>query len=100
MVQGTTPTHRFYLPFSTDTLKEVMVIYAQNNEEIFHKDTAECTVSENQISLKLTQEETFLFKPSVNVQIQVRVLKTDGEAYVSQIMHVSVAKCLNSEVMS
>ncbi len=100
MVQGTTPTHIFTLPFSADTLKEVMVIYAQNNEELFHKDTAECTINQNQLSLKLTQKETFLFDPAFNVQIQVRVLKTDGEAYVSQIMHASVARCLNSEVMS
>ena len=35
IMQGTTPTHTFYLPFSTDIIKTVRIIYCQNDECLY-----------------------------------------------------------------
>ena len=99
MIRGTTPTHIFRLPFSVLTIKDVRIIYAQKDEQILVKETADCSLEGNQISVTLTQEETFKFDCSKCVQIQLRVLTTGGQALASQIKHIDVEKCLDSEVM-
>ena len=100
MRKGTTPTHIFKLPFNTDTLKSVMVIYAQNNVEVFKKETADCVLEGDTVSVTLTQEETFKFNHDENVQIQMRVLTAGGNALASNIQKVAVRQCLNCEVLA
>lgn len=99
MIKGTTPTHTFRLPFDTSIIKEVMVIYAQNEMEVFHKDKYECEFSGKKIIVKLSQEETLLFNHRQNVQIQVRVLTNDDVAVASQIKEITIQNCLNSGVI-
>ena len=99
MTRGTTPRHTWKLPFSSSKVKEAMVIYAQNDVEVFHKDTYECAMDGNEISVVLTQEETLKFDHNFNVQMQLRVLTDEGEALASVIRCVSVQKCLNDEVL-
>ncbi len=99
MVRGTTPTHIFTLPFSTSLVKEVMVIYAQNDVEVFHKDTYDCNLEGNEITVTLTQEDTLQLNHHHTVQVQVRVLTTDDTALASTVKVISVEKCLNDEVL-
>ena len=99
MIRGTTPTHTFKIPLDTSDVKSVMVIYGQNNVEIFRKETDACTLEGNSISVTLTQEETFKFNHNQDVQIQVRVLTLTGNALASSIKVVTVGQCLNSEVL-
>lgn len=99
MIRGTTPTHTFKLPFDASQVKEAMVIYAQNDVEVFHKDTFDCTLNGKEISTTLTQDETFMLSHHSNVQIQLRVLTVDDVALASNVQVVSVQKCLNDEVM-
>ncbi len=98
MIQGTTPTHIFELPFDVDLISVVKVVYAQMDEILIEKNTEDCVLSRNTITTKLTQEETFKFKNGLPVQIQLRVMTTEGEALVSRIENVSVSKCLDKEV--
>lgn len=100
MIQGTTPTHVFTLPFSTENLKEIRIIYAQDNNVILTKTAADCTLENDTATVKLTQAETLLFEARKHVQIQVRVLTAMGDALTSNIEHVSVGKCLDNEVMT
>lgn len=99
MVKGTTPTHIFELPFDSSSVSKVKIVYTQNNKVILTKRNEDVTFDGNYISLKLTQEETFLFDHSRSVQIQVRVLDNDNVALASTIMSVSVDKCLDDEVL-
>ena len=100
MIKGTTPTHTFKIPLDAGGVKSVMVIYAQNNVEVFRKETSDCTLEGNSISVTLTQEETFRFNHNQNVQIQVRLLTVAGNALASDIKVVTVGQCLNSEVLA
>lgn len=100
MIQGTTPTHVFTLPFSTESVKEIKILYAQDNSIVLVKTAADCTMENDTATVKLTQEETLLFENKKLVQIQVRVLTFAGDALTSNIEHVSVDKCLDNEVLT
>ena len=99
MIRGTTPTHTFKIPFPVSSVKEAMVIYAQDDIEVFHKDTVDCAMKDNEISVTLTQEDTLLLNHQMPVQVQLRLLTTKGVAMASSVKVVSVKKCLNNEVL-
>lgn len=99
MIRGTTPTHTFVLPFDSSLVEKAMVIYAQNDVEVFRKEVPDCHLEGNELRCTLTQEDTFKLSCSHNVQIQLRVLTTDGNALATFPQIVSVGKCLNNEVL-
>lgn len=99
IIRGTTPTHTFEIPFDTSLVKEAHVIYGQEGKEIFRKDAYDCQMEGNKISVTLEQEDTLLLDCRKNVQIQLRVLTTDGTALASTLIHQIVHKCLNDEVI-
>lgn len=99
MIRGTTPTHIFAIPFETNIISCVRIIYAQNDEVLFEKQTTDCTLTERTISTTLTQEETLLFDSKYLVQIQLRILLNDGSALASKVNYISLEKCLSNEVI-
>lgn len=99
MIQGTTPTHVFELPFDISAIKAVKVVYEQGNEIILEKGNDNCTLIGNTVEIKLTQEETFLFKTNEFVKIQIRILTFGGQALTSVPETVTVGKCLDKEVL-
>lgn len=99
MRQGTTPTHTFKLPFNTSAIDEARIIYSQGDNVIIKKETMDCTLEDNTISVNLTQEDTFKFDTKKMVDIQVRILSAGGQALASNIIRVSAERCLDSEVL-
>lgn len=99
MRQGTTPTHTFQLPFEVQNADKLLITYAQRDEVVLQKTREDCTVDGKTVETTLTQEETFQFDPKGAVQIQLRILTEAGDALVSEIMTVSVQRCLDGEVM-
>ena len=99
MRRGTTPTHTFTLPFPVDIVANALIVYAQGDNEILRKTVEHCHMDGNTLSVNLTQEETLLFHCNKKVQIQVRVLTTDGKALASNIITTDVIKCLSDEVL-
>lgn len=100
MIRGTTPRHTFALPFDTDLVATARVIYSQNGEVILTKTDTDLTMSGNTIVLDLTQEDTLSFRCGRAVEVQVRVLTLDGEALASDIVKVSIGRCLENEVIA
>lgn len=99
MTRGTTPTHTFTLPFDVSLVQKAMVVYAQNDIEIFRKESSDCQMSGNEVSVTLTQEDTLKLDCKHLVQVQLRVLTTDNKALASMVRIMSVQKCLNDEVL-
>ena len=99
MIRGTTPTHTFTLPFAVSMVDDVMVIYAQNDVEVFQKNTRDCVLEGNTIQTTLTQDDTLRLDHRQNVQVQLRVLTIDGTAMASRVYVMGVEQCLNDEVM-
>ena len=99
MIRGTTPTHMFSIPFDVSDIDVLMIIYAQNNIEVFRKNKEDCVLDKNTIKVTLTQEETLRLSHLRPVQIQVRILTMGGQAFASDVHVVSVQRCLNDEVL-
>ena len=99
MRRGTTPTHSFTIPFSVANVADALVVYAQSEKIMLQKTASQCHMEGNTLSVELTQEETFLFDSGKKVQIQIRVLTTEGKALASNIITTDVAKCLSNEVL-
>lgn len=100
MIKGTTPTHTFNIPFDTDMVDEVKIVYAQDDQVILEKDTTDCALDAQTISVTLTQEDTFLFNHKKAVEIQLRILTLGGDALASIPEKIGVSKCLDAEVLA
>ena len=96
----TTPTHKFTLQIPPETIKELLITYAQGSKIVLEKRTADIEREGRVATVKLTQEETKKFAADVDVEIQVRVLTLGGEAFASDIIKTSVKRVLNDEVLS
>lgn len=103
IIGGTTPTHFFKLPFDTSLVKCARVLYAPyfwQGRPTVKKETEECSLSEQTLSVTLTQEETAEIARSRKVKIQVRVLLEDGTALSSVPITVETCRCLDGEVIA
>lgn len=100
MRRGTTPTHTFELPFSIDLIKEIEITYQQSGKIFLQKRKTDCNCNGNSASLTLTQEETFLFKNDLPVEIQIRVLDKDEKAFASPVYRIPCEECLSDDVLT
>lgn len=100
MIKGTTPTHVFTLPFDMATVKTIQIVYAQNHIVKLEKGNEDCTFDGNNVSIRLTQEDTLKFDGDGYVNIQVRVLTVGGDALASNIMKTFLMDCLSDEVLT
>ena len=96
---GTTPTHYFTLPFSTELVKDVQIVYCQNGSEILQKNTPDCEFEGNTVAVKLSQLDTFEFTPGMIVEIQIRVSTTEETVLASDILKINCQRCLSEEVL-
>ena len=99
MRQGTTPTHTFLLPFETSEIKVLELTYAQQDTVILTKSLDDCVLDGKVVTIELSQEETFLFDTTSQVQMQLRVLTLTDQAYSTEIYLGMVAKSLSKEVL-
>lgn len=79
VIRGTTPTHEFELPYPIALVDDIRVVYGQNKKAIIVKTINDCTLTEGQISISLTQEETFLFSASKKLEIELRIKLVNGK---------------------
>ena len=99
MRKGTTPTLTFKLPFETAMLANAKVTLRQD-DAVLEKRLCDCATAENSLTVKLTQEETFLFDCNSHIKAQLRVVTINGDALASDIFTIFVAQCLDNEVIS
>jgi hypothetical protein len=99
MIIGATPTHVFELPFSTDVISELHIIYAQDDSVVLTKTKEDCVMNENIIEVTLSQEDTFLIDKTKLIEIQLRVLTTTGTVLGSVPIRDRAIKCLENGVI-
>lgn len=99
MRRGTTPTHIFTVPFDTSMVSKVRVVYSQDTTPVIVKETEDCTLKGNEISVKLSQEDTLAFDYSKFVNIQIRVLTLGNDALTSDVIMIPIGRCLDDEVL-
>lgn len=99
MIRGSTPTHNFIMPFSTDMIDRVRITYSQNCRKLFCKEREDCKFSGSTVSVRLSQEETLLFDHKATAKIQVKVKTLGGEVLLSCCTYLTVEETLDNEVI-
>lgn len=98
MIRGTTPTHIFNVNVDLSEAEVIYITYKQSDSIVVEKEKADCTVSGEAISVKLTQEDTLKFN-TAPVEIQIRARFPDGSAIASNIMQTTVTRILKGGVI-
>ncbi len=99
MRKGTTPTLTFTIPIDPLQIEKVRIVFAENNSPILTKTHEDCFMNGNDLVLRLTQEETFLFECDHNYQVQMRFKLVNGDVKATDIMCLPVERCLDEEVL-
>lgn len=99
MRRGTTPTHTFSLPFSVTMISALRITYAQNGRTIMTKTEQDVDASDQEISVRLTQEETLMFSDKSDVEIQLKILSTAGDVLASPVYTVHPLRIIDEEVL-
>lgn len=100
MTRGTTPIHRFQLPFDTGRVTRAKVIYAQNGQVVLEKDMEQLQLQDRELLVRLSQEDTLAFDSTCKAEIQLRLLTADGTALASRILTCGVGRLLKDEVLA
>ena len=103
MYRLTTPTHTFTLPFDTSTCSAIQVTYEQGKIALVKEykggiPPSGMVLDGANVIVVLTQDETKQFKTG-KVNVQLRVLTTDGEAFASKIFKIPVTDVLNEDIL-
>lgn len=108
MIRATTPTHKFtFNNLDPSTFKVLNVYYAQQGIELLSKNKEDFTFSTKETednilyiaTVTLTQEETKLFKPKNEVEVQLRVLTADDRSLATPKYKLPVSDVINDEVL-
>lgn len=99
MPKGTNPWNTYKLPFSTDLVRKVRVIFAQRDGIKIRKTEKDAVMEGNIVKVRLTQEDTFRLNEKLPVEHQVRVMTKDGDVFKSHVETFTVDKCLDMEVL-
>ena len=97
MRRGSTPVNTFDVDIDLRAAT-VFVSYEQDGEIIVEKTGEDLTVSETQIVLYMTQEETLLFHPG-KVSIQIRYVFPSGSADASEIINTTIERIIKDGVI-
>ena len=100
MIRGTTPTHTFTFSIDLADVKDFVITYVQRGEIVLEKTKKDCTISDNKVIVKLTQEETLAFEHTSMVEMQAKVLMNGGTVVASNIFTTHVSRILNEEVLA
>lgn len=96
-IRGTTPIHRFALPFITSQLSDLTITYGQLGEVIVKKTMEDCDVAENLVTVSLTQQESLSFSPNEIAEVQMKVATIDGDVLASPRYRLAVEDVLDDK---
>lgn len=99
IIQGTTPTHSFQLPFDTSIIKTARFVYSQEGEVSIVKTGDDVTISQEDVATTLTQEDTYNLTPGVRVKLLLRILTKEGKAVTSDPVWLLCRGCECKEIM-
>lgn len=68
--------------------------YQQHGKTVLKKTIEDCTISEDEILVEITQEESLRFKENLPTEIQARVKLADGQTFPSVIIKVNTGELL------
>ena len=100
MIRATTPTHKFEMHTDVNNIEQMIITYKQDGDIVLEKHLADVEKGDEWVRVKLTQEETKLFKDYIPAEVQMRIKTNGGNVVASKIMKVTIGEILNDEVMA
>lgn len=97
--QKTTPKHVFKIPFNTNDLTAVEVVYRQDRQIILTLRESELTMEDDTITAELTQEQTLKFDHNRPVEIQMAVMDLNGHAFTSRKVRIDVYEAISRDIL-
>lgn len=99
MFRGTTPIHTFKTDIDLSDAAVIWLTYKADGKIIIDKEKKDLEIESDNISFKLTQEETLALQAGQRVDCQIRARFEDGTAVASNIMTVGVNGILKNGVI-
>lgn len=92
--RGTTPEHTFITSLNLSGAESLYITYQQRGKTVLEKTLEDCLLTEDSITVRLSQEDTLKFNWKEDVEIQIRAVLSDGAALASNIMVASAQRIL------
>ena len=99
MRRGTTPTFVFVLPTDTACFSDIEIVFVQNGKMILTVDQNDLILDGNEVSFVMSEEQSMAFSPSVNGEIQIRLVAQDGTVLISEIRTFPVRKKYPEDIL-
>jgi hypothetical protein len=99
IAKGCTCDNSFSIPYEKEEVAAIVITYRQKGVTKVEKTLADCTFSEGQVHVSLTQEDTLKFEDESVVQMQIRVRLKSGLVTKSRVMETYTDTVLNGEVV-
>lgn len=98
MIRGTTPTITISTDIDLSDASNLFVTFVQNSKVVFEKTLDDVTVTENAITVPLSQTDTLSLRADQRVRFQIRATK-GGSKLASNIMTTTAGEILkNGEI--
>lgn len=100
IVIGTTPTHIFNIDADLRGAVEIWISYVQGRNVVLNKVLSDgISVTEDTLTVVLTQVDTLRFRDSSPVKIQIRARFPNGEAVKSSVINTTADEILKRGVI-
>ena len=98
MYRGTTPTHTFEADIDLSDADVMYITYSQGNktrvEKSLDDEDGSVSITDNVVTVTLTQKDTLAFRENCEVRIQLRVGFADGSRIASNIIRTTADEIL------
>ena len=99
MIRGTTPKFTYTFKTSVDFIKDFRWTFAQEGKKIVEKKFDDVEKSENEISCRLSQEDTLAFVAGIDAEIKLRILTNGNEVLSTDTSVEKVEETFNEEIL-
>ena len=96
MIRGATPTLMFTTPYTADQVTSGYITFTMRGDVVLDIPVSDDSVviSDNAISLTLTQQQTLSFQSKATSLVQLRLVLDDGSAVASNIIKITIGDIL------
>lgn len=96
MRRGTTPTLTFTTPYEAAMIESGYITFNQRGTTVLDLalDDPSVTITDNAISVTLTQEQTLAMTTAAPCEAQIRAILTSGKAVASNIVMIPICAIL------
>ncbi len=96
MRRGTTPTLNFQTPYAAELVASGYITFKQRGQIVLDVPISDSsvTVSDNQVSISLSQEDTLAMTTADTCKAQLRLMLQSGKAVASNIVDIPICAIL------